>query len=146
MSTPTAAEPQLTSTTWLERVENWDTGEAVRQIRAGLPVEVATEMQELLGLTDPETARLLGRSRSPYSRRRAQSADLGVSEAERAIRVLETISLASETFGSRDEALSWMREENSALGGVAPIALLETGPGTSIVRDRVVGIQHGFPL
>ena len=146
MSTTTAAAPKLESTTWLQRVENWDTGEADRQIREGLPIEVATEMQQLLDLTDAETARLLGRSRSTYSRRRAQSAELGVSEAERAVRVLETIALAAETFGSLDEALTWMREENAALGGVTPLSLLETGPGTTIVRDLVIGFQHGFPL
>ncbi len=146
MPTTTAAPPDLKSTPWLQQVADWDTGEADRQIREGLPIEVATELQTLLGLTDTETARLLGRSRSTYSRRRAQSADLGISEAERAVRVLETIALATETFGSLDEALEWMREENEALGGPAPITLLETGPGTSIVRDLVIGIQHGFPL
>lgn len=134
------------STIWLRRVAEWDAGESDRRIREGLPVELATELQELLDLTDTETARLLGRSRSTYSRRRAQNADLGPSEAERAIRVLETIALAAETFGSTQEALDWIQEENEALGGSRPITLLETGPGTTIVQDLVNGMQRGFPL
>jgi putative toxin-antitoxin system antitoxin component (TIGR02293 family) len=130
---------------WLRRVATWDDQEADAEIRRGLPVRVAAELQELLRLTDEETAHIIGRSRSTYARYRSQDKDLGTAESERAVRLTRLLGLAAETFGSLSKAVDWMRETNAALGGNVPLEMAETDPGATIVRDLLLGLQHGHP-
>lgn len=131
---------------WLGRVAGWDDAQADAEIRQGLPVGLAAHLQELLGLTDEEAAHLIGRSRSTYARYRNAGRDLGTAEAERAVRFARLIALAAETFGSLGEAVDWMREANYALGGQTPYAMAETDPGARVVRDLLIGLQHGHPV
>lgn len=147
---PTAVNPlqneSLGDDAWLARVAAWDDQEADEEIRHGLSVELVTHLQQLLDLTDEAAARLIGRSRSTYARYRDAGKDLGVPEAERAVRYARLLALAAETFGSLDEARRWMGESNYALGGAVPLELAETDPGATIVRDQLLGMQHGFAL
>ncbi len=131
---------------WLHRIVAWNNQEADTEIRQGLSVDLVVRLQELLELTDEEAARLIGRSRSTYARYRSQGKQLGVPEAERAVRYARLVGLADETFGSLGEARAWMREANYALGGAAPMEMARTDPGASIVRDLLEGVQRGFPL
>jgi putative toxin-antitoxin system antitoxin component (TIGR02293 family) len=131
---------------WLGRVASWDDAEADAAIREGLPIDLAAHLQKLLELTDEEAAQLIGRSRSTYARYRNAGRNLGMAEAERAVRLAQLIALAAETFGTISEALSWMREANYALGGRVPFDLAETDPGARVVRNLLYGIQHGHPV
>lgn len=131
---------------WISRITGWDDREADEKIRRGLPIGLVTHLQEIMELTDEEAAHVIGRSRSTYSRYRRQGKDLGIPEAERALRFTRLLGLAGETFGSLGEARRWMRESNYALGGPTPIEMAETDPGAGLVRDLLVGMQRGFPL
>ncbi|WP_263820714.1 antitoxin Xre-like helix-turn-helix domain-containing protein [Salinibacter sp.] len=77
---------------------NWDDATANVEIRQGLPIALVVRLQELLGLTGAQAARLIGRSRSTYSRHRNQDKELGVPEAERAVRYTRLLALAAETL------------------------------------------------
>ena len=144
-SANTGRDP-ATEDKWLARVADWDDVAADKAIRAGLSIDLAVHLQKLLDLRDEEAARLIGRSRSTYSRYRGSGRELGVPEAERAVRYARLLYLASETFGSLEKAKRWMREENYALGGVAPFQMADTDPGATVVRDLLLGLQYGFPL
>lgn len=141
-----SSENGVSEDPWLGRVARWDDTEADARIREGLPFEIAAHIQSLLNLTDKEAAGLIGRSRSTYSRYRNKDQDLGTAEAERAVRFARLLALAAETFGSLEEAKEWMLEENYALGGERPFELAETDPGARVVRNLLVGIQHGHPV
>jgi putative toxin-antitoxin system antitoxin component (TIGR02293 family) len=131
---------------WLGRIAQWDDAEADAAIREGLPTGLVAHLQTLLGLTDEEAAQLIGRSRSTYARYRNAGRDLGMAEAERAVRLAQLIALAADTFGALGEALGWMHEPNYALGGRVPLDLAETDPGARVVRNLLHGIQHGHPV
>ena len=131
---------------WLERVAQWDEMEADRRIRNGLPIEIATHLQSLLDLSDEEAAHLIGRSRSTYARYRNAGRTLGPADSERAVRFAQLLVLAAETFGSLEDGAAWMQEENYALGGESPLKLAETDPGARVVRDLLLGLQHGHPV
>lgn len=131
---------------WLSRVAAWDDVTAHAKIRHGLPVDLVIRLQELLSLTDEQAARLIGRSRSTYSRYRSKETELGVSEAERAVRSARLLALATESFGSLDHATAWMQEPNRALDQETPLEMAETDPGATIVQDLLLGVQHGFVL
>lgn len=132
--------------TWIARIAAWDDQEADDRIRQGISVDLVIYLQKSLGLSDDEAARMIGRSRSTYVRYRSSKKDLGVPEAERAVRYTRLVALAAGVFGSLDEARAWMLEPNYSLGGERPIKLAETGPGAEIVREALTGIQFGFAL
>ncbi|WP_263834807.1 antitoxin Xre-like helix-turn-helix domain-containing protein [Salinibacter sp.] len=77
---------------------NWDDATANVKIRQGISVALVVRLQELLGLTGAQAARLIGRSRSTYSRHRNQDKELDVPEAERAVRYARLLALAAETL------------------------------------------------
>ena len=131
---------------WLDRVSSWDEQQADAEIRRGLPVSLIMAIKQLLDMNDEEAASVIGRSRSTFSRYRKQGKDLGVPEAERAVRFARLVGEAAETFGSLGEAKRWMREPNYALGGETPVHMAETDPGAQIVRDLLVGLKYGFPV
>ena len=131
---------------WLNRISGWDDARTDREIRTGLPVDLVKHLQQLLNLTDEQAAQIIGRSRSTYSRYRSENKTLGIPEAERAIRYAQLLTLAAETFGSLAEALDWICEPNYALNNEAPLQTAETGPGAEMVRELLLGMQHGFPL
>lgn len=141
-----SASDLFSKSAWLRRVATWDDAQADARIRQGLPVDLAVHLQELLELTDDEAAHLIGRSRSTYARYRNKDKTLGTAEAERAVRFAQLLLLAAETFGSLEEARSWMRESNHALGGRAPFDMAETDPGARVVSDLLLGLQHGHPV
>ena len=144
--TPQKSAPPKTEDDWVRRVADWDDATANVKIRQGISVALVVRLQELLGLTDAQAARLIGRSRSTYSRHRNQDKELGVPEAERAVRYARLLALAAETFGRLDDASAWMQEPNRALGNDTPLDMAETDPGATMVRDLLLGIQHGFVL
>jgi putative toxin-antitoxin system antitoxin component (TIGR02293 family) len=131
---------------WIRRVAGWDPAESDAEIRAGIPVDLVVHLQGLLGLTDDEAARIIGRSRSTYVRYRTLQKQLGLTEAERAVRFTRLLALAAETYGSLAEATDWMLAPNDGLGGARPIDLAETDPGAMLVRDLLIGVQHGFVM
>lgn len=137
---------ELEDDAWLSRVADWNDQEADAAIRQGLSIDLVAHLQQLLNLTDEEAAHLIGRSRSTYARYRNSGRDLGIPEAERAVRYARLLTLAAKTFGSLGEARAWMRESNYALGDAVPLELAETDPGATIVRDQLFGMQHGFAL
>lgn len=145
-STTQKSAPPETEDDWVRRVADWDDATANIKIRHGLPIALVVRLQELLDLTDAQAARLIGRSRSTYSRHRNQDKELGVPEAERAVRYARILALAAETFGSLEDAAAWMQEPNLALGDDTPLEMAETDPGATMVRDLLLGIQHGFVL
>lgn len=129
-----------------DRVGCWSHQEADAQIRRGLPIAFVEYLQEVLDLTDAEAAQVIDRSRATYSRYRKASKELGVSEAERAVRYARLLALADETFGSIDQARRWMQETNYALGGERPVDVAETDPGAIMVRNVLLGARYGFAL
>lgn len=132
--------------TRLTEIATWDDLEADAEIRRGLSADVAEQLQSLFQLSNKEAAQLIGRSTSTYTRFRNEELDLGPAEAERVVRYIRLVNLAAETFGGEDHAVAWMQESNRQLGGRTPIEMAETEPGASVVRDILVGIQHGHPV
>lgn len=127
------------------KIATWDNVEADAEIRRGLSVEIAGELQSLFQLSNEEMAQLIGRSLRAYMRFRNEGLDLGPAEAERVVRYVRLVNLAAETFGEETHAVAWMQESNRQLGGRTPIEMAKTEPGASVVHDLLVGIQHGHP-
>ena len=111
-------------------------------IRSGLPLSVVDEALAGGDLTAAELDRLAFPRKTLAHRRVLGS--LSPEQSDRLTRILRVIAEAAETFGARDKARLWLRRPNQALGGEAPLEMLDTDTGTRQVETLLLRIGHGI--
>lgn len=110
-------------------------------IREGFPHAVLEELMQGAGLTLKELADALDlSSRSLQRRRRGRLARF---ESDRLYRMARLLALARETLGDSARAGRWLKRNNRALGGVAPIAAIDTELGARQVENILGRIAYG---
>jgi putative toxin-antitoxin system antitoxin component (TIGR02293 family) len=110
-------------------------------IREGFPHAVVEELMRASGLTLKELAGALDLSvRSLQRRRRGRLARF---ESDRLYRMARLLALARETLGDEARANRWLKRTNRALGGLAPIAAIDTELGARQVEDILGRIAYG---
>ncbi|MFZ0803523.1 MAG: antitoxin Xre/MbcA/ParS toxin-binding domain-containing protein [Terriglobales bacterium] len=110
-------------------------------IREGFPHAVLTELMQASGLTLKELADALDlSSRSLQRRRRGRLARF---ESDRLYRLARVLALARESLGDETRASRWLKRTNRALGGVAPIAAIDTELGARQVESLLGRIAYG---
>lgn len=68
---------------------------------------------------------------------------LALETADRLVRLVRLVARATEAIGDGAKARAWLQRPNRALGGRAPLDLLDSDPGARAV-ERVLGrIEHG---
>jgi putative toxin-antitoxin system antitoxin component (TIGR02293 family) len=110
-------------------------------IREGFPSGVVQELMRASGLTLNELAESLDLSARSLQRRR--SGRLARHESDRLYRLARILALANDSLGDRERAIRWLKRPNRALGGVAPVAAIDTELGARQV-ERILGrIAYG---
>jgi putative toxin-antitoxin system antitoxin component (TIGR02293 family) len=110
-------------------------------IREGFPHAVLQEIIRASGLTLQELATALDlSSRSLQRRRRGRLARF---ESDRLYRMARLLALARETMGNGERAIRWLKRTNRALGGLAPIAAIDTELGARQVENLLGRIAYG---
>ena len=110
-------------------------------IRDGFPHAVLEELMRASGLTLKELADALDlSSRSLQRRRRGRLARF---ESDRLYRLARLLALARENLGDAARASDWLKRSNHALGGVAPIAAIDTELGARQVENLLGRIAYG---
>jgi putative toxin-antitoxin system antitoxin component (TIGR02293 family) len=110
-------------------------------IREGFPHAVLQKVMRASGLTLQELATALDlSSRSLQRRRRGRLARF---ESDRLYRMARLLALARETLGEGGRAMRWLRRTNRALGGLAPIAAIDTELGARQVENLLGRIAYG---
>lgn len=110
-------------------------------IREGFPHAVLQEVMRASGLTLQELASALDLStRSLQRRRRGRLARF---ESDRLYRMARLLALARETLGEGERAVRWLKRTNRALGGLAPIAAIDTELGARQVENLLGRIAYG---
>jgi putative toxin-antitoxin system antitoxin component (TIGR02293 family) len=110
-------------------------------IREGFPHAVLEELMRASGLTLKELAHALDLStRSLQRRRRGRLARF---ESDRLYRMARLLALARETLGDEARANRWLKLANHALGGLAPIAAIDTELGARQVENLLGRIAYG---
>jgi putative toxin-antitoxin system antitoxin component (TIGR02293 family) len=111
-------------------------------IREGFPPAVVDELMRASGLTLAELAGALDLSPRSLQRRR-RSGRLARYESDRLYRLARIVAIANEYLGDHERAVRWLKRPNRALGGVAPLAAIDTEPGAHQV-ERILGrIAYG---
>jgi len=111
-------------------------------IREGFPPAVVEELMRASGLTLKELASALDLSVRSLQRRRRMGR-LARYESDRLYRLARIVALANEYLGSHERALGWLKRPNRALGGIAPVAAIDTELGARQVENLLGRIAYG---
>jgi putative toxin-antitoxin system antitoxin component (TIGR02293 family) len=96
-----------------------------------------------LGLERAELDSVVIASRT-LQHRRSRREKLSVEESDRVLRMARVLSMAENTYGSRERALAWLRRPIQRLNNRSPLSLLTTETGTRIVEDTLTQIDEGM--
>jgi putative toxin-antitoxin system antitoxin component (TIGR02293 family) len=111
-------------------------------IREGFPQKVVAEVMNAADLTLKELADSLDLSARSLQRRRGEGR-LAKYESDRIYRLARIIALAKRYIGDEQKARRWLRRPNRALGGHAPLKLIDTEPGARAVENVLGRIAYG---
>jgi len=111
-------------------------------IREGFPPAVLKELMRASGLTLKELASALDLSPRSLQRRR-RAGRLAAYESDRLYRLARIVALANEYLGDPQRATSWLKRPNRALGGLAPVAAIDTELGARQVENILGRIAYG---
>jgi putative toxin-antitoxin system antitoxin component (TIGR02293 family) len=110
-------------------------------IREGFPSAVLDELMQASGLTLKELAEAL--DLSPRSLQRRRHGRLARFESDRLYRLARLLALAREALGDDDRAQRWLRRGNRALGGIAPLAAIDTELGAHQIENLLGRVAYG---
>src|SRR6266852_403727 len=111
-------------------------------IREGFPHIVVEALMRASGLTLKELSETLDLSPRSLQRRR-RSGRLARFESDRLYRLARIVALARQSLGDHERAVRWLKRSNRALGGLAPLAGLDTEPGARQVENVLGRIAYG---
>ena len=111
-------------------------------IREGFPQKVIEELMEGADLSIKELAACLDLSPRSLQRRRREGR-LARYESDRIYRLARIVALAKSSLGGRAAATRWLKRPNRALGGKAPLAVIDTEIGARAVENVLGRIAFG---
>lgn len=118
----------------------------IAAIRGGVRARVVDDMVQYLDVPKTVIFGLLHTPESTAHRLIKDDRRLDPAASERVVRVADVTRMAEETFGGREAARRWLKTANLALGGVTPLSMLDTEPGTAEVRRILSSIDYGGAL
>ena len=111
-------------------------------VRRGLPPECIQNFRSHTGLERSELAYSLGVSERSLLRYPTQKA-LPAAVSERLLRLHDIYQLGA-VLGGPGEVTAWLRTKNTALGGEAPLRLLDTFAGMQLVEQVLGRLEWGL--
>jgi putative toxin-antitoxin system antitoxin component (TIGR02293 family) len=111
-------------------------------IRAGFPPAVVERLMRASGLTLRELSHALDLSPRSLQRRR-RSGKLARYESDRLYRLARLVAIASDHLGDQERARRWLKRPNRALGGLAPVAAIDTEVGARQVENILGRAAYG---
>jgi putative toxin-antitoxin system antitoxin component (TIGR02293 family) len=111
-------------------------------IKEGFPPRVVEQLMRASGLTLKELATALDLSPRSLQRRR-RTGRLARYESDRLYRLARIVALANEFLGDHERAVHWLKRPNRALGGISPVAALDTELGARQVENILGRLAYG---
>ena len=111
-------------------------------VQAGLPMGAAERVVREGVLTNTELHRLVIPRRT-LAHRKGKGQRLTPEQSDRLARVVRVVARSEEALGEPGRAFRWLRSPNRALGGRAPLDLLDTDAGAHLVERILVRLEHG---
>lgn len=111
-------------------------------LRDGFPMSVVEEIMHASGLTLKQLTESLDLSPRSLQRRRREGR-LARHESDRIYRLARIVALAKHYLGNPETATKWLQRPNRALGGSAPLQLIDTELGARTVENVLGRIAYG---
>jgi putative toxin-antitoxin system antitoxin component (TIGR02293 family) len=112
-------------------------------IRHGLSANFARSLGQTFDISVGELAKVLLVSESTLIRKSRDNALLDPSTSERMLRIAAVTALATDVFEDESKATAWMKRDNVALGGQAPLAMCDNDISAGQVRRVLRAIEYG---
>ncbi|UVK37522.1 DUF2384 domain-containing protein [Mesorhizobium sp. AR10] len=127
-----------------EKAERVQADVIVRDAATGQFLVSFTKVEELRhrGFSNDEIYKIVG-SRRTLARRKERSEKLTVSESDRVLRLERISTMADRVFGDHEKAQRWLRKRSRVLNE-APIKLLQSETGASLVEEELNRIDYGI--
>jgi putative toxin-antitoxin system antitoxin component (TIGR02293 family) len=113
------------------------------RLREGLPYSAFESLLKKLDVRRGTLAAILHLPSRTLARRK-RAGLLAPVESNQVFRLARVFAHAVEVFGDPQKAAEWFRRRNQALGGQAPLALMDTDIGVQEVDDILGRIEHGI--
>lgn len=110
--------------------------------RAGLPRTILDEMADFLRLPVSEFVAILPVTLRTVQRYKSDDV-LPSNLSDHLVQLFDLYQFGKSVFQAQDAFVSWYSSPNTALGGVTPFSLCDTGYGIKMVRNILGRIQHG---
>lgn len=119
--------------------------DAVAAVKNGLPVSTIERLGESLDVT----VQILGRvtniaERTLLRRKKENQGRLKRDESERVLRIGLLVDRAVSVLGGLEQAQTWLKVPNRALGAKTPLEYADTEPGAREVEALLGRIEHGI--
>ncbi|MBZ9703991.1 MULTISPECIES: antitoxin Xre/MbcA/ParS toxin-binding domain-containing protein [unclassified Mesorhizobium] len=126
-----------------EKVERAQDG-LVRDAATGQFLVSFTKVEELRhrGFSNDEIYKIVG-SRRTLARRKERNEKLSIAESDRVMRIERISTMADRVFGDHEKAQRWLRKRSRVLNE-APITLLQSETGASLVEEELHRIDYGI--
>jgi putative toxin-antitoxin system antitoxin component (TIGR02293 family) len=112
-------------------------------VRKGLPSASVSTLASRLDLGNNVLSAKLGIPLRTLTRRISQRSPLTPAESDRTVRMARVVAVAVAMIGNPGIAIQWLQTPNRALGGEAPLDLLDTDTGARLVEDVLGRIAYG---
>lgn len=116
--------------------------DVVAKVRHGLPSRALRNISKKLKVSHPVLALALNIPERTLMRRFKEKT-LPQAESDRLYRIARILHSATDAVGNEKNAAQWMLQKNRALGGVAPLQLLDTEAGAREVESVLGHIRYG---
>ena len=114
----------------------------IHRARSGLPFASLAAVGTRYDIPLLTLARVVGLPVRTLARRKKERR-LRADESDRLLRLARVAAVAEDVLGAQDKAGRWLQKPNRALGGIAPLDLLDTDLGAEQVVTVLGRIEHG---
>jgi putative toxin-antitoxin system antitoxin component (TIGR02293 family) len=111
-------------------------------VRQGLPAASVDSILRLTRIAQTELTKALAIPDRTFARRKREGI-FSPEESAKLVRFARVVVRAGEVFEDSIQALAWLKTENTALGGVTPLSLMDTDIGADSVLDTLGRIEQG---
>ena len=123
-------------------VYRWNSFDKIDAVKNGISKEELENLKMGAELDYDTLARVLGIAKATLHNKKGK-AKFDLSTSEKIFLIADIYSYGYEVFENKERFNTWMKRENSALGGIAPLALIDTLYGMEEVKHLIGRIEYG---
>ena len=123
-------------------VYKWSSYKKIDAIKEGISKEELENLKEQAALDYETLAKVLGVTKATLHNKKGKD-KFDILVSERILLLADIYSYGYEVFGDKDKFNRWMKKENTALGGVPTLSLLDTLYGIDEVKHLIGRIEYG---